>query len=136
MTTRTGPTSCAISNPRNPGHTWTTTNRRSAPPSVTDGGGPGPWHRALECFPVSERSSSRGAHSAAGRCFELLGVARALDGDGGCRMFDFGEIARRQFDIRRAKVLLEPVQLRGAGDRDDPRLLRKQPCDRNLRGRG
>src|SRR5204863_4311645 len=31
--------------------------------------------------------------------------------------------------------LLEPVQLRRAGDRDDPRLLREQPGERDLRGR-
>jgi hypothetical protein len=38
-------------------------------------------------------------------------------------------------DVGRAEVLLEPVELGGAGDRHDPALLRQQPGERDLRGR-
>jgi hypothetical protein len=73
------------------------------------------------------------SRSAAGRCFELLGVARALDRDRGRGAFDLGEVVPRQLDIRRAEVLLEPVELCGTGDRHDPRLLPEEPRDRDLR---
>src|ERR1700729_4277661 len=43
---------------------------------------------------------------------------------------------RSQFDIRGTEVLLQPIQLRGTGNRNDPRLLRQQPRDRDLRGSG
>ena len=49
------------------------------------------------------------ARSAAGRRFEPLGVASALDRDRGRGAFDLGEVVPRQIDIRRAEVLLEPV---------------------------
>src|SRR5712671_649261 len=73
------------------------------------------------------------SRSAAGRCFELLGVARAPDRDRGRSAFDLGEVVPRQLDIRRAEVLLEPVELCGTGNRHDPRLLPEEPRDRDLR---
>jgi hypothetical protein len=74
------------------------------------------------------------SRSAAGGCFEPLGVARALDRDRGRGAFDLGEVVPRQFDIHRAEVLLKPVELCGIWDRHDPRLLTEQPRDRDLRG--
>ncbi len=41
----------------------------------------------------------------------------------------------RQYDIGGAEVFLQPVQLGRAGDRHDPRLLRQQPGQRDLRRR-
>ena len=75
-----------------------------------------------------------GSPSSAGRCFEPLGVARALDRDRGRGAFDLGEVVPLKLDIRRAEVLLEPVELCGTGDRHDPRLLPEEPRDRDLRG--
>ena len=37
-------------------------------------------------------------------------------------------------DLSRPDVLLEPMQPGGAGNRHDPRLLRQQPAERDLRG--
>src|SRR5580704_5091680 len=74
------------------------------------------------------------SRSAAGRCFELRGVARAPDRDRGRGAFDLGEVVPSQLDIHRAEVLLEPVELCGTGDRHDPRLLPEEPPDRDLRG--
>jgi hypothetical protein len=42
------------------------------------------------------------------------------------------EIVGREFNSRCSDILLEARQLRGAGDGNDPRLLRKQPCERDL----
>ena len=47
---------------------------------------------------------------------------------------DLTQIVGGQFDLRRGDVLLESMQLRGAGDRHDPPLLRQQPRQRDLRG--
>lgn len=38
---------------------------------------------------------------------------------------DVTEIVRRQFDASRSDILLKTLQLRGSGDRNDPRLLRQ-----------
>jgi hypothetical protein len=56
----------------------------------------------------------------------MRGVALALDCDCGRGAFDLGEIVHRQIDIRSGEVLLKPVQLCGAQDRHDPRLLTRQ----------
>src|SRR4051812_39570030 len=49
---------------------------------------------------------------------------------------DLAEIVGRELDRRCSDVLLETRQLRRAGDGNDPRLLRKQPGQRDLsRGR-
>ena len=46
---------------------------------------------------------------------------------------DFAEIVGRQFDASGSDVLFQPMQLRRARDRNNPRLLRKQPGERDLR---
>src|ERR1700693_1608892 len=45
------------------------------------------------------------------------------------------EIVGRQLDRNRSDVLFEPVQLRRTRDGHERRLLRKQPSERDLRGR-
>ena len=47
---------------------------------------------------------------------------------------DVTEIVRRKFDGDRPDVLLQAMQLRGAWNRDDPRLLSEQPRQRDLGG--
>ena len=66
---------------------------------------------------------------------ELFGIASPLHRDLGGGALDLAEIVGRQFDGSRADVLLQAMQLRGAGDRHDPRLLRQQPGERDLGGR-
>lgn len=63
------------------------------------------------------------------------GVTITLYLDRGERAFDTGEILGRQFHLSGLDVLLEAMQLGGAGDRHDPALLRQQPCESHL-GRG
>src|SRR5512132_290286 len=71
-------------------------------------------------------------HSAAGHALQLFGVARPLHRDLRGGAFDLLEIVRRKLDGSRYDVLLQAVQLRGARDRHDPRLLSKQPRERDL----
>ena len=46
------------------------------------------------------------------------------------------QVVVAQSNLGAAEVLLEPVTLRRPGDRYDPRFLRQQPRERDLRGRG
>ncbi len=46
------------------------------------------------------------------------------------------QIVTRELNVRSADVLLQTMQLRGARDGNDPRLLREQPGQRDLRRRG
>ena len=62
-------------------------------------------------------------------------VAIALHRDGGERLVDLAKVLGLELDAGGADVFLEAVQLGGAGDRHDPRLLRQQPGERDLRRR-
>src|SRR5918994_1790793 len=77
-----------------------------------------------------ENTSSR--RSAIDPLLQMLRIAGALYRDLGNRALDVAEIVGGEFDASRSDVLVEAVQLRGAGDRNDPRLLGKQPGDRDL----
>src|SRR5205823_5292067 len=46
---------------------------------------------------------------------------------------DAAQVVGRQLDRDRAEVLLQAVQFRRAGDRNDPRLLGQEPRQRDLR---
>jgi hypothetical protein len=63
----------------------------------------------------------------------MSGITLALDRNFGSCVLDLGEVVFRQRDVHRAKIFLQPMQLRRAGDRHDPRLLRQQPGERDLR---
>jgi hypothetical protein len=65
-----------------------------------------------------------GIRSAADELLHLFRVARALNGDFGCGGFDLLQVIRRQFDLGCANIFFQPMQLGGAGDWDDPWLLR------------
>jgi hypothetical protein len=51
-----------------------------------------------------------------------LGVAGTTGRNGSHRLLDFSEIIRRELELGRPKILLEPMQLGGAGNRYDPGL--------------
>src|SRR5271166_457294 len=74
-------------------------------------------------------------HSAACGGHKLLRIALALDVNLGQRSADLDKIGLVQHDIRGVEILLEPMQLRGAGDRYDPGPLRQKPSERDLRCR-
>src|SRR4051794_15788690 len=59
-------------------------------------------------------------------------IAVALHRDVGQGGFDLAQIVRTQLDGCPANILLETVQLGGAGDRHDPGLLSEQPGERYL----
>ena len=59
----------------------------------------------------------------------------ALHRDIGDGRRDLAQVFLGQRDVGRADVLFEAAELGCAGDRDDPRLLRQQPGERDLRRR-
>jgi hypothetical protein len=77
-------------------------------------------------------SFTHGCRSAAGHLLQLFEVASPLHRDLGGGALDLPEIVGCQVDASRSDVLLKPEQLRGAGDRHDPRLLGQQPGNRDL----
>ena len=58
-----------------------------------------------------------------GHPFPRLVIAASLYLDLGRSLLDLGEFVGRQFEVGGAQVLLQPVRLARARDRDDPRLL-------------
>ena len=50
--------------------------------------------------------------------------------------FDGAQIVGGEFDRSRAEVLVQPFESAGARDGHNPRLLRQQPGQRDLGGRG
>src|SRR5271170_6610038 len=70
--------------------------------------------------------------SATRQSLQVFRVPRPLHGDLRGGALDLAQILRRELDGERADVFLQTDQLRGAWDRYDPRLLSKQPGERNL----
>src|SRR5579859_2033410 len=66
-------------------------------------------------------------------CGVGLGIAITDDGDLRGGVLDPPQLVPRQYDRRRSDVLLQPVEFGSAGDRNDPWLLRQEPCQRDLR---
>ena len=66
---------------------------------------------------------------------EMCRITVALHRDLASSPCNCSEVRSRQRHRSRAEIFLEPVQLGGAGDRHDPRLLRQQPGQRDLRRR-
>jgi MmyB-like transcription regulator ligand binding domain len=73
--------------------------------------------------------------SASGQLFEPFRIPVTLHRDLRHRALDLAQIVRSQLEGCRSDVLVEAVQLRRPRDRHDPRLLREEPGDRDLRGR-
>jgi hypothetical protein len=61
-----------------------------------------------------------------------LAVAAALHLDLRGRLVELAEFGGRQLDFGGAEILLESVRLAGAGNGDDPGLLRQQPGQGDL----
>lgn len=74
--------------------------------------------------------------SAADPGLKVRRISIALHRHLGEGTFDVAQIVRRQFDAGRADILLEALELRGSGNRNDPRFLGKQPGERDLGRRG
>ena len=77
--------------------------------------------------------SNAHAKSAPHQCLQMFGVAGALHLHSRERALDVADIACHKLDAGGAGVLLKAIELSGAGDRHDPRLLRQQPGERDLR---
>ena len=71
-----------------------------------------------------------------GHFFQGLGVALAFHFYFGRCGFDFAQILGGELDVRRTVVFIQARELGGAGDGHDPRLLRQDPGESDLRGRG
>ena len=72
--------------------------------------------------------------SEVGLRFELIGITAAVDLDARRQVVQLAEFGLGEGDVGGGEVLLESVQLGGAGDGHDPRLLGEQPGERNLPG--
>jgi hypothetical protein len=57
----------------------------------------------------------------------MLGVSGPLHRDLRGGLLDLGQIAGRQVDVDRSRVLVQALQPAGARDGNDPRLLCQQP---------
>jgi hypothetical protein len=66
----------------------------------------------------------------------LFGIASPVHRDLGSGGFDAPEVFGGQFHGHRPEVLVQAVELRGARNRDDPRLLGEEPRERDLGSRG
>src|ERR1700744_4789827 len=75
--------------------------------------------------------SCRAVCSAVDHPLHGLGIPVAEHGDRIGRGADCGQVTGGQLDARGAEVLLEALQPAGAGDGDDPGLLREQPGQRD-----
>src|ERR1700758_2108230 len=72
--------------------------------------------------------------SAVDHLLEMFGVAGSLYFDVCGGAIDFAEIIVREVDRKCSDVFVEARELRGTGDRNHPRLLRKKPCEGDLSG--
>ncbi len=65
-----------------------------------------------------------GAYRSMSRSMAPLGVAGALHRDGGRRGLDLVQVSGGELEVGGGEVLVESGELAGAGDRDDPWLMR------------
>src|SRR5262245_48290352 len=72
---------------------------------------------------------------AANDLLQVLRIPRTVHIDLRCRPIDLPQVVRRELSVAGADVFLESMPLGCPGDRHDPRLLRQQPCQGDLRGR-
>src|SRR5438128_2133709 len=84
------------------------------------------------CCPSTPNPGFRRACSATRPLLDVLRITCALYLDLRRGAVDRAELVGRQLDVGCSEVLLEAVQLRGARNRHDPRLLREQPRERDL----
>src|SRR6185312_758772 len=75
------------------------------------------------------------ARSTVDHSLRAFRVPSPLHRDLGRGAFDIAEIALGELDGNRRDILLQTMQLRGAGDRHDPGLLCEEPGERDLGGR-
>jgi len=61
-----------------------------------------------------------------------FGLSRPLYGDLGHRFIDFAKVVCGEREVRSPEVFLEAVEPLCAWNRDDPRFLREQPCEREV----
>ena len=86
-------------------------------------------------IPVRMLLLPRPADLAIDQFLQVLRVSRSLHRNLRSGTVDLAEIVGCQLNGRGADVFFQPVQLRCAGDGNDPRLLREQPGERDLRRR-
>ena len=70
---------------------------------------------------------------ASGHRERTFGQTRTLQRNLRSGCVDLAQIVGRKLDLHRPEIFIEPIELRGAGDRYDPRFLSEQPCERDLR---
>lgn len=89
----------------------------------------------MRSFAALESELLRACRSTSDQLLQVLGITRSLNRNFRGRAFEFAQVFGRELNRRRPGVLLQAMQLRRAGDGNNPRLLRQQPGQRDLRGR-
>src|SRR5690349_3500336 len=94
------------------------------------------WMQPVELRFAESRAARRVRRlSAARQSLVGLGVARTMNLDARRLVIELAQVVGRECDVDGAEILLEAMQLRRAGDRDDPRPLGEQPGEGDLRRR-
>src|ERR1035441_4653640 len=73
--------------------------------------------------------------SAADQLLKVFGVPGTLCRDLRGSALDLAKIAGRELEVDGSDILVETLELPGAGNRDDPQLLGEQPGERDPGGR-
>src|SRR5262249_35432666 len=81
---------------------------------------------------VVRSATPRSTCSAIDHLLRTFGIARSLHRDCGDSALDLLEIVGYQRNVNGLEVFLKAMELRGAGDRHDPWLLREYPSQRDL----
>src|ERR1700677_693721 len=85
--------------------------------------------------PPSSHPDRRSGCSEPGHLLKLLRIPRAFDCYLRRSVLNLLKVVGRKLNRNRSDVLFQPMQLRCARDRNNPRLLRQQPREGNLSGR-
>ena len=74
------------------------------------------------------------SRSASDQFLQVFRVASPLNRDFGCSAFEFAQIFRRKLNGSGSDIFAQAMQLRGARNRNNPRLLGQQPREGDLGG--
>jgi hypothetical protein len=88
------------------------------------------YHRIMQARKNHANTSS--VRSKTGHSLKVFGIPITLHRDFRGRHIDFAQVVRCEFDCGRADVLIKTRQFGCSRDRNNPRLLRQQPGQRDL----
>src|SRR5689334_14182959 len=92
------------------------------------------WFLSTSTLELGARSEPSLWRSSIDRCLRGSAVAFTMNRNARRGLVDRAEVSLCEHHVRRTEVLLEAVDLGGAGDGHHPRLAREDPGQRDLRG--